>query len=65
MTWGWTGMSVDSCGRERHTGFTWSIMSHPFTIRVSTGRVPTRTFGTYKRRVVVEIGKLHVIVTLG
>lgn len=65
MTWIWTGFATDSKGHCHHTGFTWSLMSRPFTVRVSALRIPTGFFGTYKRRIVFEIGKLHVMVTLG
>ena len=54
-----TGFSKDKTGRVRTTGF--EVRIGPF--RVNTFPVPTKVFGVMNRRVAIELGPIHALLT--
>lgn len=51
----WNGGGKDSKGVWRRTGFDLHLPG----VRISTFRVPTKKFGVWGRRFVMEMGRLH------
>lgn len=59
MGFEWTGSARDSSGQVRRSGFELTLLG----LRISTFPVPTKEFGVMNRRIVVELGPLHALLT--
>jgi hypothetical protein len=58
-----TGWARDASGKLHRTGFSWTI-SRKIPIHIKTFRVPTETFGEYSRRIVLELWRVHCMITM-